>query len=189
MRNKNTDRLAELIEQLLEMSRLGAGMLTINRMATTINKLCREAIAEAQVRSPTHRFILDLAKRLHKVNIDTRRIRQVLDNLISNAVKYSQAGTEVTVSARRAGPEILICITDQGIGIPEEDLPRVFEPMFRSRQRQLPGAGGAGLGLSICKGLLEAHGGRIWIESEEGKGTKCFFTLPIYTRPGDSYSE
>ncbi len=70
-------------------------------------------------------------------------------------------------------------MTDQGIGILKEDLPRVFERMFRSQKRQKAGAGGAGLGLSISKGIVEAHGGRIGIESEEGKGTKCFFTLPI----------
>jgi signal transduction histidine kinase len=187
--DKNADRLTELIEQLLEMSRLGAGMLTIDRAPTTIQKMCREVIAEAQVRSPTHRFTLDLPRKSPRVNIDARRIRQVLDNLINNSVKHSQAGTEVTVAARRAGGELLFTVTDQGIGIPEKDQSRVFEPMFRSRPRPTSGGGGAGLGLSICKGLVEAHGGRIWIESEEGKGTRCFFTLPLNNRPGDSHGK
>ena len=80
-------------------------------------------------------------------------------------------------------------VTDQGVGIPEKDLPRVFERMFHSQPRQIPGVGGVGLGLSICKGIVEAHGGRIWIESEEGKGTKCFFTLPLYTQPGDRHGK
>ncbi len=177
--DKNTDRMVELIEQLLEMSRLHSGMLAIEQKPTSISRLCQEAIAEAQVRSPTHHIMLDLAGRLPGVNIDARRIRQVLDNLIDNAVKYSQAGTEVTVSARRAEGELLVTVTDRGISIPQKDLPQVFERMFRSRQGQIPAEGGAGLGLSICKGLVEAHGGRIWMESEEGKGTKCFFTLPI----------
>ncbi len=187
--DKNADRLAELIRQLLDMSQLGAGILTIDKAPTTINKLCREAVAETQVRSPAHYIILDLPERLPRVNIDARRIRQVLDNLISNAVKYSEAFTEVALVVRRVGHELLVSVTDQGIGIPEKDLPRVFERMFRSRQGIIPGEGGAGLGLAICKGLIEAHGGRIWIKSEEGKGTRCSFTLPIYTRPGDSHGK
>ncbi len=95
----------------------------------------------------------------------------------------------MTVAVRRVGQEILIIVIDQGIGIPEEDQSHIFDRMFRSRQRQIPGEWGAGLGLSICKGLLEAHDGRIWIESEEGKGTRCFFTLPVYTKPGVSNDE
>ncbi len=180
--DKNANRLAELIRQLLDMSQLGAGILPIDKAPATIGKLCREAVFEAQVKSPPHRFVLDLPKRLPRVNIDARRIRQVLDNLIGNAVNYSEAGTEVTVAVQRVKDELLISVTDQGIGIPEKNLPRVFERMFRSQQRTLSGEGGAGLGLSICKGLVETHGGSIWIESEEGKGTKCFFTLPIYAK-------
>jgi PAS domain S-box-containing protein len=187
--DKNTNRLAELIEQLLEMSRLEAGMLKINKKPATINKLCWEAIAEARVRSPNHRFTLDLPKKLPKVNIDARRIRQVLDNLISNAIQYSQPGTEVAIAARQVGHELLVSVTDQGIGIPQRDLPRVFERMFRSQQRLILEAGGAGLGLTICKGLVEAHNGRIWIESEEGKETRSFFTLPIYTESGNNHGQ
>jgi len=187
--DKNTDRLVELIEQLLDMSRLNTGILTIDKAPATINKMCREVIAEAQVRSPAHRIILELPVRLPRVNVDARRIRQVLENLIGNAIKYSEAGTEVTVTARRAGRELLVSVTDQGVGIPEKDLPRVFERMFHAQPRQIPGVGGVGLGLSICKGIVEAHGGRIWIESEEEKGTKCFFTLPLYTQPGDSHDK
>jgi PAS domain S-box-containing protein len=187
--DKNTDRLAELIDQLLMMSRLDAGTLTINKRPIVINKLCQEVIAEAWVRSPTHRFVLNLPKKLPKVNIDARRIQEVLDNLISNAVKYSEAGTEVTIAARQVGHELLVSVTDQGVGIPKKDLPRVFERMFRSRPRLIPGARGTGLGLSICKGLVEAHDGRIWIESEEKGGTRCYFTLPLYTKRGDNHAE
>ena len=78
--------------------------------------------------------------------------------------------------------EIIISLTDHGIGIAKEDLPQVFDRMFRSKQSHVQGVKGVGLGLSICKGLVEIHGGRIWIESEEGKGTKCSFTLPVYSQ-------
>jgi len=108
----NTDRLVELIEQLLDMSRLNAGILAIDKAPATINKLCREVIAEAQIRSPTHRIVPELPGRLLKVNVDARRIQQVLENLIGNAVKYSEAGTEVTVAARRVERELLVIVTD-----------------------------------------------------------------------------
>jgi PAS domain S-box-containing protein len=182
--DKNTDRLSELIEQLLEMSRLESSMMKIDKKPTSIARIVQDAIAEAQITSPDHRFVLKITKKLPEVNVDSRRIRQVLDNLISNAVKYSHAGTEVTVDVQQVGHEIGVTVGDQGIGISEKDQARIFERMFRSQQRLIPGVIGIGLGLSICKGLVEAHGGRIWIESEEGKGTKCFFTLPIYIKKG-----
>jgi PAS domain S-box-containing protein len=179
--DKNADRLVELIEQLLEMSRLGAGMLSIKKTPTDVIKLCQAVITEARVRSLSHNFVLDLPPRLTKINIDDRRIRQVLDNIIDNAVKYSDSGTEIALSVRKNGPELLFTVTDHGMGIAEKDLPRVFERMFHSSMRQKNGVPGAGLGLSISKGLVEAHGGKIWIESEEGAGTRCFFTLPLET--------
>jgi PAS domain S-box-containing protein len=181
--DKNTDRLVELIEQLLEMSRLEAGMLSINKRPASISRLCREALAEARVRSSTHRFTLDIPAKLPRVNVDSRRVRQVLDNIIDNSIKYSDADTEVNLRIRRKGPELIFTITDHGTGIPQQDLPRVFNRMFHSPKK--PGVTGVGLGLSICKGLVEAHGGKIWIESEEGKGTSCFFTLPLDTGNGE----
>ena len=182
--DRASDRLSGLVSQLLDMSRLEAGRLTINKVPTSIRKLIREAVAEAGVSAPGHRFILKLTKRLPRISIDGNRIRQVLDNLISNAVKYSDEGTEVVISAQRVGNELLVSIADRGIGIPAEQLPRVFDRMFRVRQKIPSEVRGAGLGLSITKGLVELHEGRIWIESEEGKGTTSYFTLPIYTGAG-----
>ncbi|HUT68346.1 MAG TPA: PAS domain S-box protein, partial [Dehalococcoidales bacterium] len=181
--NKNTDRLVELIEQLLEMSRLEAGMLSINKKPTNILRLCREVINEVRVRSFDHQYTLDIPARLPGVSVDGARIRQVLDNIIDNSMKYSDAGTEVNLAVRRKGPELIFTVTDHGIGIPQTDLPYVFDRMFHSPTK--PGVAGAGLGLCICKGLVEAHGGKIWIESEEGKGTRCFFTLPLDTGERD----
>jgi len=177
--DKNADRLVELIEQLLEMSRLGAGMLSIKKAPTDIVILCQTAINEARIRAPGHIFTLDLTPQLPKMSIDDRRIRQVLDHIIDNAVKYSNPGTEITLSVKKNNNDILFTVTDHGIGIPKSDLPRVFNRMFHSTLGQKTGVAGAGLGLAICKGLIEAHGGKIWLESEEGVGTKCFFTLPI----------
>jgi PAS domain S-box-containing protein len=177
--DKNTDRLVELIEQLLEMSRLGSGMLSIKKSPANIINLCQTVITEARVRAPDHIFTLDLPTQLPLINIDDKRIRQVLDNVLDNAVKYSDAGTEITLSVRENGQEMLFSVADHGIGIPEKDMPRLFQRMFHGAQAQKTGIVGAGLGLSICKGLIEAHGGKIWVESKEGVGTSCYFALPI----------
>jgi len=187
--DKNTDRLVELIEQLLDMSRLGAGMLSIKKAPTDISQLFQEVIAEVQVRAPAYRFTSDLPEKLPRAHIDAKRVRQVVDNLINNAIKHSKTGTEVTISARKKGDEIIVTVSDQGVGILKRDLPRVFERLFSSRKRHISGTTGAGLGLSICKGLVEAHGGRIWIESEEGQGTRCYFTLPIYGKQGNDHGK
>jgi PAS domain S-box-containing protein len=180
----NTDRLSELIEQLLVMSRLGAGILTIDRSPSDMKTLCREVISEAKIRSPEFSFVLNAPKRLPRVFIDSKRIRQVLDNLIDNAVKHSFPGTEISVTTHRSNDEVVVKVTDKGTGISRQDKPYVFDRMFHTRRKHKMGATGAGLGLSICKGLIEAHQGRIWIESEEGRGTRCFFTLPTYNNRG-----
>jgi chemotaxis family two-component system sensor kinase Cph1 len=183
-----TDRLVELISQLLDLSRLDAGKMVIDKKYTNLDKLLRDVIGEARVRSSRHRLKLDLSENLPWLNIDPKRIRQVIDNLIDNAAKYSEADTEIIIAARRNAGDILISITDQGIGIPQQDIPRLFGYMFRSAKSRVLGIPGAGLGLSICKRLVEAHGGSIWIESKEGKGTRCFFTLPVIVVPDGSGS-
>jgi PAS domain S-box-containing protein len=177
--DKASNRLVELVDQLLDMSRLESGLMEMEKVPTSVSSLIREVVAEAQVREPLRRLVLNLPGRLPRLSIDARRIRQVLDNLIDNAIKYSGEDTEVVVSARQVDHELLVSVVDQGMGIPAEELPKVFDRMYRVRQRLSPGTSGAGLGLSICKRLAEAHSGRIWIESEEGRGTTCFFTLPL----------
>jgi len=177
--DKASDRLVELIDQLLDMSRLEAGLVEIKKEPTSISSLIKEVVAETQVRKPRRQLVMNLPKRLPRLNIDARRIRQVVENLIDNAIKYSGEETEVVVSARQVRRRIVVSVTDQGIGIPGDDLPRVFDRIYRTRQRKVIEVGGAGLGLSICQKLVEAHKGRIWIESEEGKGTTVFFTLPV----------
>ena len=124
-------------------------------------------------------LVLKLEKKLPKLKIDVKRIQQVLDNLISNAVKYSSAGTKIVVSSEMSQQEILIRVTDQGVGIPDEELPVIFDRFYRIEQRRVHGKSGAGLGLSISKGLVEQHGGKIWVESKEGEGSTFRITLPL----------
>ncbi len=173
-----TDHLMKLVDQLLDMSRMDAGLLRLDKNDTDISRLIHKALAEARLRSPEHIFVGRLPAALPPLPIDTNRIRQVLDNLIDNATKYSAPGTKITVSASSRAREIAVCVTDHGPGIPADELDKVFDRLYRIEQRLRPTAGGLGLGLSICKGLVEAHGGRIWAESRKDKGSRFCFVLP-----------
>lgn len=177
--DKSAERLTDLVNHLLDVSRLEAGLLTLEKAPSSISKLVAAAVAEIRIRISSHRFVLSKDARLPRLNIDPRRIRQVLDNLLENAVKYSAKGTIVTVNARRNDSEVVISVTDRGQGIPPEELPRLFERAHGIKKRLTPGASGLGLGLNLCKGLVEAHGGRIWAESEFGKGSTFYFALPV----------
>ncbi len=177
--DKAVNRLVRLIDQLIDMSRLEAGLMEMEKAITSISKLVREAVVETQIRAPRRKLVLNLPKRLPRVNIDARHIREVLDNLIDNAIKYSGEGQEIVVKVRRVRRKLLISIADQGVGIPADELERVFSRMYRSKQRLSDEPGGMGLGLAICQRLVAAHGGRIWVKSEEGKGSTFFFTLPL----------
>jgi len=177
--DRATDRLTGLVDHLLDMSRLDAGLLKLDKSPTSMFGLIKEAVAEGQLRTPKRRIVANVSRGLPRAMVDAGRIRQVLDNLLDNACKYSEEGKEVVVSARRVEQHLLISVTDQGLGIPADEVERVFDRMYRIEQRLAPTVGGMGLGLAICKGLVEAHGGRIWVESKERKGTRCLFTLPL----------
>jgi signal transduction histidine kinase len=174
-----TDRLTALVSRLLDMSRLETGLLKIEKAPADISKLLEEVSAEAQLRTPGHKIVRKTMKRPLRVNIDSSRIRQIMDNLIDNACRYSQEGTEVVVSEKRNDHKIIIGVADRGIGIPADELERVFDQMYRIEQSPSPGAGGLGLGLAICKGLVEAHGGRIWVESKVSEGSTFYFNIPL----------
>jgi len=178
--DRATDRLARQVDRLLDMSRLDAGLLKLDKASTSISTLIKEAVVEGQLRAPQYKIMADVRRGLPKAMVDAGRIQEILDNLIDNACKYSKKGTEVVVSARRAGKQLIISVADQGIGIPTNEIERIYDRMYRIKQRLNPKAiEGIGLGLAICKGLVEAHGGHIWMESKEGRGSKCSFTLPL----------
>jgi len=113
------------------------------------------------------------------VNIDTEAIFRVLDNLFSNALKYSQSGVEIILESNKRGNEVLISVCDNGDGIADEDIPRIFERTFRASRARTPGDGGSGLGLAIANEIIKQHGGEILCESKLGEGSRFTFTLPI----------
>jgi len=177
--DRASDRLTSLVDSLLDMSRLEAGLLRLETTLTDISTLIQEAVAEGRIRAPKHNIVADVETGLPRIVVDAKRIQQIIDNLLDNACKYSGEGTEVMVSAQRGTQELIISVSDQGTGIPVESLDKVFTQMYSTMQRMAGKKVGLGLGLPISKGLVEAHGGRIWLESEQEKGTRCSFTLPL----------
>jgi two-component system sensor histidine kinase VicK len=177
--DKATSRLSELVDQILDVSRVKSGRLTLEKALTSIPEFIHEVVAEARIRATEHTIRLVLHNGLPRVRIDTKRIRQVMDNILDNAIKYSAEGTEILVSVVPQEEGLLTSVSDQGIGIPASDLERVFERLYRVEHQLTPGNKGLGLGLAICRSLVEAHGGYIWLESTEGKGSTVFFTLPL----------
>jgi signal transduction histidine kinase len=175
---EETEKLAELVEQLLEVSRLQGGVLRIQAEPRHLQTIFDTAMVQLQILTINHKFVLDLPPNLPMVAADTRRLSQVITNLVDNAVKYSAPETLIAISARKVGKAIRIDVRDQGDGIPQEAHTAVFEP-FRQLERSQGIEKGAGLGLAICKGLIEAHSGRIWVESSSSQGTVISFTIPV----------
>lgn len=171
-----TDKLTELVEQLLDVSRIAAGILRIQKAAHTLPDIIEAARAELEAVTAHHHFTVQIAPDLPLVQVDRRRIGQVLTNLVHNAAKYSPPGSAITVMACHDPSGIRIDVSDEGAGIPPKDRHAVFEA-FKQVHKNTPQRG-AGLGLAICKGLVEAHGGRIWIQERDGPGTTVSFTLP-----------
>jgi PAS domain S-box-containing protein len=180
--DSSTDRLAKLVDNLLETSRLEAGLLHLEKAPVGISQFIQRVATEASVRDSQRHIFTARRKKLPRANIDAKRIRQVLDNLIDNATKYSPPGTEIEIAAEQSGQELIIAVTDHGPGIPAEELTNIFDRMYRIEQRVYSGADGMGLGLYICQRLVKAHGGKIWAESTVGKGSTIRFTLPLAER-------
>ncbi|MBI4306128.1 MAG: hypothetical protein HY678_07385 [Chloroflexi bacterium] len=180
--DQEAGRLEEMIAALLDISRLEAGALQITCTPVRLPPFI-EAVAKKMFRRVrSHRLVLELSRNLPIASIDRRRIAQVLENLLDNAIKYSPAETEIRVAATTDGDSVNVCVSDQGIGIQSENLNRIFEPFFRvDDDRQTAHVEGTGLGLAICKGLIEAHRGRIWAEQRSTGGSVFSFTLPIAT--------
>ena len=179
MVKRATERMERLVRDMLEVGRLDSGRtLPIDARCADIAPVLREA-CEAQVPvAASGGLLIDCAvpEALPAVQVDCDRVQQVVCNLVGNAMKFTPPGGRITISARLAGGEVQVSVKDTGAGMSEEDLERIFEPYW---QAQRTASLGAGLGLKIAKGIVEAHGGRIWVESAVGQGTTFHFTLPV----------
>lgn len=174
-----SDSLSALIDDLLDVSRLEAGALPMERRPASISGLLRRAAKRVRTRSDAHQIVMHVPDRLPMTDVDPRRIEQVARNLLDNAIKYSPKGGMVTIAAGVRDGSVIVSIADEGIGIPTSEQSRVFERFYRSSTASTVSRRGAGLGLAICRGIVEAHGGEIWIDSEPSQGTTVHFSLPV----------
>ena len=174
----SADQMADIVENLLELSRSQAGRLDLEVRPTDVVGVA-EIIARAfQGRSAIHRVTVDSSSGRAIVQADPIKVERILHNLVENAIKYSPEGGDVRVSAERRDDQVVVAVSDQGIGIAPEDQSRLFQSFERIGAYQTNNVAGIGLGLRVCRLLVEALGGRIWTESEPGKGSTFFFTLP-----------
>ncbi|MFP4343934.1 MAG: sensor histidine kinase [Anaerolineales bacterium] len=175
-----TDRLIRLVNDLLTLSRADSEALNLRRDVVDPGALLRAAVEALRSRARDLGLTLEveIAPDLPLVSADPDRVAQVLVNLVDNALKYSRVGGQVTVTAGPHEEGVLVEVHDEGIGIPPEALPHVGERFYRADRARSRAHGGSGLGLAIAAALVEAHGGRLWLESREGEGTGAYFTLP-----------
>lgn len=173
-------RVVRLSDDLLDAARIGAGRFEIRKEPCDLVTLAREIVEHKGPAAPNHHLILEA--RVDRLDglFDCDRVAQALGNLVDNAIKYSPEGGEVRVVAERVGDRARVSVSDQGMGIAPEDLPRLFQPY--ARLRRTPGIKGVGLGLYIVKGIVEAHGGAIAVESQLGEGSSFTLDLPLRDR-------
>jgi signal transduction histidine kinase len=172
--------MSRLLDDLRDASTIGAGRFSIRTTSTDLVVIARRAVELQRAPALDHRLILEAPMRLEGT-WDDQRLNQVLTNLISNAIKYSPAGSEVRVSVRDGTDEARVCVSDHGIGLSSDQLQRLFQPFTRLYQGQE--VQGIGLGLYISKAIVEAHGGRIWVESAPGQGSAFTVALPHMIGP------
>jgi signal transduction histidine kinase len=172
-------RMEQFLQDLMDLERIEAGALGLKPRSADLGELLDYA-ATIAAHDPTHPVRLTRPPDLSPVLVEPDRIQQVVGNLLSNARKYSPAGGPICLSARRVKNHLEVSVQDNGVGIPADALPNVFEKFFRVSSLGHHGIRGAGLGLAICQRIIEGHGGRIWAESEgEGRGARFTFTLPL----------
>jgi signal transduction histidine kinase len=179
--NGEASALARLVDDLQELSLADAGELKLISQPDDITRLIRETITalQSEAAGKNIQMSADLPSALPEVNIDSHRIKQVLYNLLDNAVAHTGPEGRITVKAWQEGDLLYISVADTGEGIPAEDLPLIFERFYRVDKSRTRTTGGTGLGLTIVKRLVEAHGGRIDVMSQPGRGTTFTFTLPL----------
>ncbi len=182
------DHMNVLINDLFELSRIDAGALRLDRRRVALAELLSEAVMGLQAQARERRIELhtEVAPDVPPVLADPQQIERVIFNLLANALHHSAAGSTVRLvvapcADQNQEPAARIAVIDQGEGIAPEDLPHIFDRFYRGDKSRSRATGGAGLGLAIARGIVEAHGGQIWIESRIGEGSSVFFTLPHET--------
>ncbi|HKK01351.1 MAG TPA: ATP-binding protein, partial [Desulfuromonadales bacterium] len=180
-----TRRLNDLISNFLDLQRLAADLENYRIEPCDITDLLKESAHFFALASKKHNIVVDCPEYLPKGMGDVKRLQQVMKNLLSNAIKYSPGGGSIVLNAYVKKNEIVVSVKDEGMGIPQQALGKIFSRFYRvdDSDRRIPG--GIGLGLALVKEMIKAHGGRVWAESTLGKGSTFYFTLPL-APSGDS---
>jgi two-component system sensor histidine kinase ResE len=176
---QSAEKLSNLVDNLLDAAKLEAGVLHLEPEPVRVERIAERVVAQRRPLTADHALRVETEPDLPLAYADPARVEQVICNLVENAIKYSPAGGPITVRVG-SGDALTVSVTDRGGGIASEHLPHLFERFYRVDNRLTRGARGVGLGLFICKSLVEAHGGRIWVESRPGAGSTFAFTLPAF---------
>jgi two-component system phosphate regulon sensor histidine kinase PhoR len=179
---EHSRRLARLTEDLLMLSKMDAERLELEIRRLSVSQLIESCLETAQRRAAEKdlRISVNTAQRLPDIAGDRRRLAEVLQNLLDNAIQYTLPGGQIMLSAEEGDAEVVVTVSDTGIGIPQADQPRIFERFYRVDVARSREAGGTGLGLAIAKHLVEVHGGRLWVDSEVGQGSQFHFSVPLF---------
>ena len=173
---EEADRLTGMIENLLDATRLQAGGLKINRTDCQLAYLAKLVAEKLQTQTTGHKILVDFPPDFPVVLADETRLEQVFSNLISNAIKYSPGG-QIKISGAVRPKQVILCVSDEGPGIAQQDMPHVFDRFYRARDA-VKNTKGTGLGLYLSRSIIEAHGGKIWVDSESNQGARICFSLP-----------
>ncbi len=183
--SKETERMVSMIKDLLVLSQMDSGRVDWQKKEVDLKDLALEAVDQAKqklsLKLPQINVLVN--SDFYRVSVDRDKVMRVFSNLLNNALKYTAPEGKINISAKGQGRFIKVLIEDNGSGIPEDELPRVFERFYRVEKNRSRDYGGTGLGLSIARKVVEAHGGKIWIDSSTGLGTRVWFTLPV--APGE----
>ncbi len=181
--DKSAESMAHLVDNLLELSRYQANRIVISKDLVDVASMVRDLVRKRERNDSSHRFSSAIAPGLPLLEVDRARLELVLRNLMDNATKYSPDGTEIIISLKREANGLLFGVTDHGKGISSQDQAKLFQSFERLAETSTSNPG-MGLGLHVCRRLIEAHGGRIWVDSEEGKGSTFWFKLPLHQKAG-----
>ena len=173
-----TRKLQAIVANLLDIANLSSGRMALVRKPLDLGKLVHKEIQKISLQKPGHTFVFMPPQGMVLAELDVQRIEQVLRNLLDNASKYSKPGTTITVAVSAAPGSVKVVVSDEGVGIPENDAERIFERFYRISSPGVPGVAGLGLGLSISRGIIEAHNGRLWAENRPEGGSRFIFTIP-----------
>jgi len=173
-----TAKMTAMVHSFLNLSRLEEGKISLNCSVFPLHQLVEEIAEEAQILSPEHHIALEMSCQL-EIDADRDKLYQVMTNLVTNAIKYSDKGSTIRISCCTSEQQVTIEVHDQGIGIPEKDQPRLFERFYRVQEKQSQHIGGFGIGLYLVSELLRLHGSKIHVKSRPGEGSVFSFSLPV----------